>query len=66
MKCQRCSRSIFTPAATVGRYAFGPKCAKAMGLVEPKKRGSSLFSCMRPRRSDADEAQMGLFTGLLA
>lgn len=65
MKCQRCGRAIFTPAATVGRYGYGPKCAQAMGFIVPKReRQPSLFSRIRVRRS-ADDAQMGLFTGLL-
>ena len=31
MKCVRCNRPLTVPAATVGIYAYGPKCAKAAG-----------------------------------
>ena len=31
MKCIRCNRPIRQPAATVGIYAYGPKCARAAG-----------------------------------
>ena len=31
MKCIRCNRPLTIPAATVGIYAYGPKCAKAAG-----------------------------------
>ena len=31
MRCVRCNRPLTVPAATVGIYAYGPKCAKAAG-----------------------------------
>lgn len=31
MRCVRCNRPLTVPAATVGIYAYGPKCAKVAG-----------------------------------
>lgn len=59
MKCQRCQRSMQTPAATVvtraGRMGYGPKCAQAMGIMP------SRLQVIAPRRPvaqvQADERQ---------
>ncbi len=64
MICQRCNRPMLAPAVQVGRYGYGPKCARVMGLVEPKIRAPSLLSRVRVVR--ADERQGDLFTGLMA
>lgn len=38
MHCARCNRPLTKPAVVVGRYAYGPRCAKLAGLVEVKRR----------------------------
>lgn len=63
MICQRCNRPMLAPAVQVGRHGYGPKCARVMGLVEPKSRVTGLFSRVRVVR--ADERQGDLFTGLM-
>lgn len=64
MKCQRCNRPMATPAVQIGRCAYGPKCARTMGLIEPKRRVPSLLS--RVRTVLRDERQGDLFEGMLA
>lgn len=55
---------MLAPAVQVGRYGYGPKCARVMGLVESKIRAPSLLSRVRVVR--ADDRQGDLFTGLMA
>jgi hypothetical protein len=55
---------MLAPAVQVGRYGYGPKCARVMDLVEPKIRAPSLLSRVRVVR--ADDRQGDLFTGLMA
>lgn len=38
MRCTRCNRPLSRAAVQVGRYAWGPRCAKLAGLVQPKRR----------------------------
>ena len=65
MICQRCRRPMQTPAAVVQtRYTkafFGPKCAKAMGIMPAHK-------TVRIKRAhvEADPAQMELIEELEA
>ena len=59
MICQRCHRPMQTPAAVVqtraGLSGYGPKCAKAMGIMPAHK-------TVRIKRvhTEADPAQMEL------
>jgi len=51
MRCARCGRLILRdPAATIGGRVLGPKCAKAMGLIECKPRKPSLFGRLPVKR----------------
>jgi hypothetical protein len=64
MKCCRCSRPIFnTPAATVktrrGVMAYGPKCARLMGLTEVAARSRAIQATPK-RRKTANETQLEL------
>jgi hypothetical protein len=34
--CAQCRRPIKTPAIQIGRVAFGPVCARRLGLIQPK------------------------------
>ena len=36
MICAQCRRPIKTPAIQIGRVAFGPVCARRLGLIQPK------------------------------
>ena len=39
MRCVACGRTLLLPpAALVGGYAYGPKCAQRAGLVRIKQR----------------------------
>lgn len=40
MLCASCHRRLFKPAAFSLGKPIGPTCAKRMGLIEPKRRGS--------------------------
>ena len=62
--CQRCNRPIFsTPAATVktrsGVKAYGPKCARIMGLTEAAARTRAIQAAPK-RRKTAEETQLEL------
>ena len=35
MICAHCRRSLKRPAAIVGKLAFGPVCARSLGLLAP-------------------------------
>lgn len=64
MKCQRCRRPIFkTPAATVktrsGVKAYGPRCARIMGLTEAAARTRAIQAAPK-RRKTAEETQLEL------
>ena len=64
MKCQRCRRPIFkTPAATVktrrGVMAYGPTCARYMGLTESAARTRAIQAAPK-RRKTAEETQLEL------
>lgn len=64
MKCQRCRRPIFkTPAATVktrrGVMAYGPTCARMMGLTEAAVRTRAVLFIPK-RRKTANETQLEL------
>lgn len=38
MICARCHRQINAATVSIGGFAFGPRCAVAMGLVQPVQR----------------------------
>lgn len=64
MKCTRCNRPIFsTPAATVktrrGVAAYGPKCARIMGLTESAARTQAIQATPK-RRKTANETHLEL------
>ena len=40
MICDSCHRRLLKPAAFSLGKPIGPTCAKRMGLIEPKRRGS--------------------------
>ena len=43
MRCVICGRVLLNkPAQVIGRAAFGPKCAKLAGLVQPKTRAADV------------------------
>lgn len=62
MICQRCHRTMQTPAATVvtrsGRMGYGPKCAQAMGImparltVTAKRRPATQPAMVNERQMD--------------
>jgi hypothetical protein len=54
MRCARCKVELKTVTAYSGRFAFGPICAKRLGLVDqPKQRN------IRAQR--VDDGQQDLF-----
>ena len=53
MMCVRCNRPLTTPAATVGIYAYGPKCAKAAGMALIR----AATQRHKPAQQHADERQ---------
>lgn len=57
MKCIACGRHLSRPALVTGAYAWGPKCAKRAGLVEPKTR-------TRHEEAKRDELTRDLFEGV--
>lgn len=38
MKCAMCNRPLNRPALQLGKMALGPKCARRVGLIQPKAR----------------------------
>jgi len=36
--CAQCRRPIKAPAIQIGRVAFGPVCARRLGLIRPKEK----------------------------
>ena len=39
MRCVRCHRALLSkPAALVGQYAYGPRCARLAGLAAPGRK----------------------------
>lgn len=60
LKCASCNRLLFTATVMRGRQAFGPVCAKRMGLSATKNRASGAGKlCARARFFE--ERQMDLF-----
>lgn len=53
MKCVRCNRPLTVPAATVGIYAYGPKCARAAGRALIRAASQR----QKPQQQQADERQ---------
>lgn len=55
MKCVRCNRPLKAPSASVGIYAYGPKCAKQAGMALMK---AAAASRKKPQQTEADERQV--------
>lgn len=60
MICAHCRRPLKRPAAMVGRLAFGPVCARSLGLLAPPSVRQSVFD-VRPRRVERDDRTPDLF-----
>jgi len=57
MNCDRCGRKMDKPAATVGRYHYGPVCfSKMFGQKEKPQRGKKAV------RVDVDQLELELET----
>ena len=58
MRCARCNRPMLTPAATVsthkGAKQYGPKCARAMGILETAARASAPVRVVRQDDGQTD------------
>jgi hypothetical protein len=54
-RCIRCNRPIRSASVQKGRHAYGPKCARQAGLIQPKKRGRTPGP-----RPETDVRQMAL------
>ena len=49
MRCIACGRTLLLPpAAVVGGYAYGPKCAQRAGLLELARKKSGVLRLARP------------------
>lgn len=55
MRCARCNRPLSRPAVLVGRYAWGPRCAKLAGLAQPKGRKAAAEVVRDPLTADLFE-----------
>lgn len=60
MICAHCRRPLKRPAAMVGKLAFGPTCARNLGLLAPPLVRKSVFD-VRPRRVERDDRTLDLF-----
>jgi hypothetical protein len=57
LRCIRCKKPLRTAAAQAGAYAWGPKCARQAGLIQPRKRGRKAGPAPR---TETDVRQMAL------
>jgi hypothetical protein len=64
MKCASCNRLLFTATVMRGRQAFGPICARRMGLSATKNRANSARNA-RAKARYLEENQMDLFEGIV-
>lgn len=60
MRCARCNRPLYDPAAAVGRYGMGEVCTRKAGLLEQRPRGTSLGRAAGRRRSKRTDEQLEL------
>ena len=59
MICAHCRRSLKRPAAMVGKLAFGPVCARSLGLLAPPSVRHAV--CDVRYRVERDERTSDLF-----
>ena len=63
MNCARCGRRLRTATATITTRStamnYGPKCARRMGMIEPRKAREQRIAT-RYRRAHEDPRQMEL------
>ena len=64
MICAHCRRSLKRPAAMVGKLAFGPVCARSLGLLAPPSARHAV--CDVRYRVERDERTSDLFAGVAA
>jgi len=61
MRCARCNRPLFDPAAAVGRHGMGAVCARKAGLLPPPKARVLTPHRVYGRRRALSEQQLELF-----
>lgn len=64
MICAHCRRPLRRPAAMVGKLAFGPVCARRLGLLAPASVRAGV--CDVRTRAERDERTQDLFEGVAA
>ena len=64
MICANCRRSLKRPAAMVGTLAFGPTCARNLGLLAPPSVRHAV--CDVRKRVERDERTPDLFARIAA
>ena len=64
MICAHCRRPLRRPAAMVGKLAFGPVCARRLGLLAPPSVRAAV--CDVRTRAERDERTQDLFEGVAA
>lgn len=64
MICAHCRRTLKHPAAMVGKLAFGPVCARSLGLLAPPSVRHAV--CDVRRRVERDERTKDMFEGVTA
>ena len=64
MICANCRRPLKRPAAMVGKLAFGPTCARNLGLLAPPSVRHA--ACDVRSRVERDERTLDLFARIAA
>ena len=64
MICAHCRRPLQRPAAMIGRLAFGPTCARRLGLLAPPSVRQAV--CDVRYRVERDERTPDLFARIAA
>ena len=64
MICAHCRRPLERPAARIGRMAFGPVCARRLGLLAPPSVRHAV--CDVRSRVERDDRTPDLFAGVAA
>ena len=66
MICAQCHRPMKSPAIQIGRVAFGPVCARRLGLIKPIHARSLARSLAIPQSPVRDDRTPDLFKHLEA
>lgn len=66
MICAQCHRHMKTPAIQIGRVAFGPTCARRLGLIKSGPARAPARSLAVPQVQARDDRTPDLFEHLEA